>query len=94
MTTASAIGENRPGDETVRARVNPVKCQGHGICTEILPSLFVRDEWGFAQAAARDVETAERPDLDRAVEECPVRAIRVIVSAGSRTFEKTPDEER
>lgn len=94
MTTGEQIGGTRLGEETVRARVNPVKCQGYGICSDILPSLFVRDEWGFAQAAARDVEPAERSNLDRAVEECPVRAIRIIAAAGSRPSEHRSDEER
>lgn len=67
-----------PSVRPVRARVNPILCQGYGICAEILPELFHRDEWGYAQAHARNVEADERPALDRAVAECPVKAIRLI----------------
>lgn len=74
MTATQPLAFPRP----VRARVNPILCQGYGICAEILPELFHRDEWGYAQAHARDVQADERQALDRAVAECPVKAIRLI----------------
>lgn len=74
MTTPQPPPSVRP----VRARVNPILCQGYGICAEILPELFHRDEWGYAQAHARNVDPDERQALDRAVAECPVKAIRLI----------------
>ena len=30
-----------------RLRVNPITCEGHGLCAELLPERIQLDEWGF-----------------------------------------------
>ena len=30
-----------------RVRVNPIACEGHGLCAELLPERIRLDEWGF-----------------------------------------------
>ena len=39
----------RCGDETMsaRLRVNPIMCEGHGLCAELLPELIRLDDWGY-----------------------------------------------
>jgi len=27
--------------------VNPIDCEGHGACAELLPELIAMDEWGY-----------------------------------------------
>ncbi|ANS31950.1 hypothetical protein R1CP_36720 (plasmid) [Rhodococcus opacus] len=61
----------------MRVRVDPIKCQGYGICLELSPRHFVRDDWGLAQSSDADAEPSD-PDLARAVEQCPIKAIRWI----------------
>jgi ferredoxin len=30
-----------------RLRVNPITCEGHGLCAELLPELIRLDDWGY-----------------------------------------------
>lgn len=59
---------------TARLRVNPIACQAHGLCAELLPELVELDEWGYP------LLTEQVPDhlLDlarRAVLACPTLAL-------------------
>ncbi|MET0763513.1 MAG: ferredoxin [Blastococcus sp.] len=62
----------------MRLRVDPVKCQGYAICTEVAARHFTLDDWGYAQALVIDVAEADVPAVTEAIDECPVRAIRWI----------------
>ena len=62
----------------MRLRVDPVKCQGYLICTELSVRHFSVDDWGFAQALQIDVDEADVPAVTEAIDECPVHAIRWI----------------
>jgi ferredoxin len=57
------------------ARINPIACDAHGLCVELLPELFRLDEWGYPII---DVPTVP-PDLERLAERaaraCPTLAI-------------------
>jgi ferredoxin len=37
-------------DNTLTARVDPARCQGHNRCTALAPELFELDEFGYARA--------------------------------------------
>jgi ferredoxin len=63
-----------------KVRVDSEKCQGHNRCYAMAPGMFKVDEYGYATAQGEglledqdDVELAER-----AVENCPERAIFII----------------
>ncbi|MCU1671139.1 MAG: hypothetical protein JWP40_4066 [Blastococcus sp.] len=62
----------------MRLRVDPVKCQGYLVCTDLAARHFSVDDWGFAQALQIDVAEADVPAVTEAIDECPVRAIRWI----------------
>jgi ferredoxin len=32
---------------SVRIRVNPITCEAHGLCAELLPELIRLDDWGY-----------------------------------------------
>jgi ferredoxin len=55
--------------------VNPIACDGHGICAELLPELVQLDDWGYPIIDP----TAVPPHLDglarRAVAACPTLAL-------------------
>jgi ferredoxin len=58
-----------------RLRVNPIACEGHGLCAELLPELIRLDDWGYPI-----LEEANVPDelLDlarRAADACPTLAL-------------------
>ena len=58
-----------------RVRVNPIACEAHGLCAEILPELIRLDDWGYPIID----ESAVPPDLvglaERAVDACPTLAL-------------------
>ena len=66
-----------------RLHVDWTRCDGHGLCADLLPELLARDDWGFplARDAAnrslevpRDVEEHAR----RAVDLCPLLALSLV----------------
>jgi ferredoxin len=60
----------------MKAHVDPETCEGFGLCSEILPEVFVLDEEGYAHAGDDGEVTADREDdARRAVHTCPVKAI-------------------
>jgi ferredoxin len=62
-----------------RLRVDPTKCQGYGTCAEVAESLFVLDEWGYAQSVPRELHgTTEEQAAGAAIEVCPVKAVRLL----------------
>ena len=56
-------------------RVNPIACEAHGLCVELLPELFRLDDWGYPILDQSEVT----PDLvglaRRAVDACPTLAL-------------------
>ena len=56
-------------------RVNPVKCDAHGVCAGLLPELIGLDKWGYPLLTPGPVP----PDLEdvarRAVASCPTLAL-------------------
>jgi ferredoxin len=58
-------------------RVNPIVCDGHGLCAELVPERIELDEWGYPivdeSAVPRSLELHAR----RAVAACPVLALRL-----------------
>lgn len=59
----------------MRLRVNPIACDGHGLCAELLPELVTLDDWGFPIVADRDVPPLLEPHARRAVAACPTLAL-------------------
>lgn len=59
----------------MRLRVNPIACDGHGLCAELLPELVRLDEWGFPIIDDEDVPRLLEPHARRAVAACPTLAL-------------------
>jgi ferredoxin len=75
ISTARVAGRHHDGPG-LRVRVDPTRCQGYGICVELAGVQFDYDDWGFAQALDRDISAHELPAVTKAVNQCPIRAIR------------------
>ncbi len=60
---------------SLRLRVNPIMCEAHGLCAELLPELIRLDDWGYPILE----EPTVPPDLldlaRRAVDACPTLAL-------------------
>jgi ferredoxin len=60
-----------------RLRVDPIACDGNGLCAELLPERITLDDWGYPIVD----QTPIGPDLlahaRRAMNACPLLALRL-----------------
>ena len=66
---------------TQRIEVDPIACDAHGLCAELLPELIELDDWGYPVIAAVDIPNRLRPLAERAVSVCPTLALRLRTAA-------------
>ncbi|MDP9223302.1 MAG: ferredoxin [Actinomycetota bacterium] len=55
--------------------VDPIACDGTGLCAELLPELVTLDDWGFPIVDPRPIPGKLRPAVQRAVTTCPRLAL-------------------
>jgi ferredoxin len=61
--------------QSQRLQVNPIACQAHGVCIELLPELITPDPWGYPIIAPGPVPGQLLPLARRAVASCPTLAL-------------------
>jgi ferredoxin len=65
--------------------IDRIRCDGHGLCAELLPELIRLDDWGYPIIAPGPIPDALMPLAQRAVQACPVLALAVIRTERQRT---------
>jgi ferredoxin len=60
-------------------RVDPIACDGRGLCADLLPDLITLDDWGFPIICDGDVPGHLQGDAREAVRACPRLALRLEV---------------
>jgi ferredoxin len=60
-----------------RLRVNPIACEAHGMCAELLPERVTLDEWGYPLLDDRPLPPALLAHAERAAHACPTFALLV-----------------
>ena len=60
-----------------RVVVDWTRCDGHGLCAELLPELVGLDDWGYP-LVAKDVPADLETHVRRAVSACPALALRLL----------------
>jgi len=55
--------------------IDRIKCDGRGLCAELLPELIRLDEWGYPIIASGAIPQHLLPLAQRAVDDCPVLAL-------------------
>jgi ferredoxin len=60
---------------TKTLRVNPIACDGHGLCAELFPERVTLDEWGYPIVDPEPIPRALEPHARRAVAACPTLAL-------------------
>jgi ferredoxin len=58
--------------------IDRIRCDGHGLCAELLPELIRMDDWGYPIIAPGAVPDVLLPLAQRAVESCPVLALTLM----------------
>lgn len=69
-TRASQVGRATP-----ILRVDPVACEGVGICSHLAPDVVTVDSWGYPIITERDLHGRDLAQAERAVSGCPRRAM-------------------
>jgi ferredoxin len=59
-----------------KLRLDPIACDGHGLCAELFPEGIRVDDWGFPIVDG-EVPPALEKHARRAVAACPVRALKL-----------------
>jgi len=59
----------------MRLTIDRIKCDGHGLCAELLPELIRLDDWGYPIIASAPIPERLASLAQRAVATCPVLAL-------------------
>jgi len=62
-------------------QIDRIRCDGHGLCAELLPELVSLDDWGYPIIAPGNVPPSVLDHARRAVDACPVLALRLARTA-------------
>jgi len=65
-------------------RVNPIACDGHGLCAELLPEIIELDPWGYPIVISAEVPRGLAEHAKRAAAACPTLALLVGKATGER----------
>ena len=57
--------------------IDPIACDGHGVCAELLPEMIDVDDWGYAIVRIKEVPPHLEAMARRARDLCPMLALRL-----------------
>jgi ferredoxin len=63
---------------TRKLRLDPIACDGHGLCAELFPEGISLDDWGYPIVDQQPIPRALQAHARRAVRECPTLALRLV----------------
>ena len=63
-------------------RLDPIACDGHGLCAELFPERFALDDWGYPIVDPTPVPSSLMNEARRAAAECPTCAIVLLPVEG------------
>ena len=58
--------------------VDPILCDGHGVCAELFPERVVMDHWGYPIIDNEEIPTGLTEHARRAVAACPRLALHLV----------------
>jgi ferredoxin len=70
-------GDDSPGRRGRLLRINPIACDAHGVCADLLPELIALDPWGYPVISPGPVPDELLPHARRAVTACPTLALKL-----------------
>jgi len=66
-----------------RLRINPIACDGHGMCAELLPEIIELDRWGYPILRSPTVPPVMAAHAKRAARACPTLALLLEPATGT-----------
>ncbi|HKE99820.1 MAG TPA: ferredoxin [Actinomycetes bacterium] len=67
-----------------RLRLDPIACDGHGLCAQLLPERVALDDWGYPILDPAPIGRGLLGNARRAVNACPVLALRLEAGGSDR----------
>jgi ferredoxin len=64
-------------------RLDPIACDGRGLCAELLPELIRLDDWGYPIIDPGPVPRELEGHAQRAVDACPLLALSLVAERGA-----------
>ena len=64
--------------------IDRIKCDGHGVCADLLPEMIELDDWGYPIINAGAIPAPVLSHAKRAVSGCPMLALRLQAVATRR----------
>jgi ferredoxin len=61
-----------------KLRLNPIRCDGFGMCAELLPERIALDDWGYPIIDGRAMSPELLDLARRAVAACPTAALELV----------------
>jgi ferredoxin len=58
-------------------RLDPIACDGHGLCAELLPERIRLDDWGYPIIDQRPLPPGLEPHARQAINDCPKLALHL-----------------
>jgi ferredoxin len=77
------VGVTGQPPPSVRLVVDPVACDGIGMCARLAPDLVELDMWGFPIVATEPLVRGEAEQARRAAAGCPRRALLLVPGAAT-----------
>lgn len=65
------------GVKMAKIAINPIACDGHGMCAELLPELIHLDDWGYPIIISSEIPKELLEHARRAERVCPTLALIV-----------------
>jgi len=57
--------------------VDWLRCDGHGVCAEVAPEVFLLDDWGYPILRSEALTRSDEKLAKRAAGACPAVALRL-----------------
>jgi ferredoxin len=61
----------------MRLKVDPIACEAHGMCAELLPERIALDDWGYPIIDGRPLPPELTELAKRAAQACPTFALLI-----------------
>lgn len=62
--------------------IDPIACDGHGLCAELFPERIRLDDWGYPIIDPRPIPASLAQHANRAIKECPKLALALRTPSG------------
>ncbi|HYM83188.1 MAG TPA: ferredoxin [Candidatus Dormibacteraeota bacterium] len=67
-----------------RLRVDWIRCDGYGLCSDLAPDLIDLDDWRYPVLRTVPLEGALLHEAQRAIDCCPMAALKLVRASRDR----------